>query len=317
MDSLLIEVSPSKWLLRCWINSLPSSVASSLGTMDTQVGPLSCVGCGGQLSCGMELWGRDTGSKWQSLGLNQTTLKPELRLGLINWKALEKKVSLSALPWLLMHFPASWRLLTQSVLALYWKGVASVWEKLTGCSSPLQSSQLALKRTYSASACAEVPRILEARPLTNKCLDVLSWLKPGRVKKPGFWGVVSYSTSAPKNPEKKSICFNMRKDQTHIPFSKLPSLRHNQSITRVSNTAELDYGKLATSHPWTPWNYKSCKREKHKRWQPCRQVAKQPSLPGTGRWSEPRQGGDWSQQQCCCECWVLGLGGLVAALMHH
>ena len=55
MDTLLIEVSPSKWLLRCWINSLPSSVASSLVTMDTQVGPLSCVSSRGQLSRGMEL----------------------------------------------------------------------------------------------------------------------------------------------------------------------------------------------------------------------------------------------------------------------
>lgn len=61
-----------------------------LGNHGTQVGPLSRVSSRDQLSRGLELQGTWLTAGTQrvaySLGLNQTTLKPELRLGLMSKK---------------------------------------------------------------------------------------------------------------------------------------------------------------------------------------------------------------------------------------
>lgn len=266
MDTLLIEVSPSKWLLRCWINSLPSSVASSLVTMDTQVGPLSCVSSRGQLSRGMELWGA-----WFTTGRQQVAepwlesdnFEARIEIRFNKWKALEKKayaLSLSLTPHAFPSAPAT----LQSVLALYWKGVACAREADRLQFSPSVLTASSEEDLLSISMCRG-SRILEARPLTNKCSDVLSWLKPGKWKSQVFevWCLIALQLQ--KNWKKSIRVLTWGKTKLPIPFSKLPSLRHNQSITRVSNTAELDYiaGILATSHPWTPLKLyrKSCIRE--------------------------------------------------------
>lgn len=160
-------------------------------------------------------------------------------------------------------------------------------------------------------------RIWEARPLTNKRLDVLSWLNPGKWKSQvcEVWCLIAPQLQ--KNP-KKSICvLTWGKTKLPIPFSELPSLHYNQSISRVSNTAELHCiaGILARRHPWTSpeiirkvlhsWGFK--------RWHGLadRWLSSRVCL-GRGRWSEPapqpRQGGDGSRT-CCWP--VLGAGGWV------
>lgn len=159
-------------------------------------------------------------------------------------------------------------------------------------------------------------RIWEARPLTNKRLDVLSWLNPGKWKSQvcEVWCLIAPQLQ--KNP-KKSICvLTWGKTKLPIPFSELPSLHYNQSISRVSNTAELHCiaGILARRHPWTPLKLygKSCIHEASKddtglqtgdwaaefAWDGGGGVSRHPSQGREGTGAAPAAG----------RCWVLGVG---------
>lgn len=166
-----------------------------------------------------------------------------------------------------MHFrepPAT----LQSVLALYWKGVESMWANLTGCSPPLQSSQLALKRTYSASACAEAPR--SGKPglsQTSAWMFWADWIQASEKSQVcEVWCLIAHQLQ--RNWKTSTCVLPWGKNKLPIPFSELTSLCHYQSISRVSNTAELHCiaGILARSHPWTPRKLyrKVCIREASK-----------------------------------------------------
>lgn len=185
--------------------------------------------------------------------LESDNFEARIEIRFNKWKALEKKVYALS-PSLTPHaFPSAPGSLAACLSFILERSGLCVREADRLQFSPSVLTASSEEDLLSISMCRG-SRILEARPLTNKCLDVLSWLKPGKWKSQVFEVWCLTALQLQKN-RKKSICvLTWGKTKLPIPFSKLPSLRHNQSITRVSNTAELDYiaGILATSHPWTP-----------------------------------------------------------------